>query len=413
MAIRTENKKLRATTLSAAVLASAALALTGCGQTAAKNGNISPSAGVEASATQDSSPTRTPAPSPSAPASATPTASATPSASAAPKPSTSANANLAAQPAPLANTGTGSRAGLVTGSYKPTEATTGVPAGTALTPYNTSGADLVITTDGTVLDSLDIYGDIKVRAKNVVIKNSRLHGGRQIPGGNTGIIDANNANVSNLVVEDNTIIPDAPSYYRDGIVGHDYTAKRNHIKGTNDGMGIFNRPGGPVQANVTAESNYIHALTFWSNDPAHSDGTHNDGIQVQGGTNIRIAGNNVVANAVLGAGSGPSPRGEHAGIGIMLQQNVAKLENVVVDGNWVDDGQTSINIDNGKYSNITVTVQNNLLGRNQLDYGNGSKYPIRIISRAASTVIGLETNRWADTLAFLVEGRDGGIRYNS
>jgi hypothetical protein len=304
-------------------------------------------------------------------------------------------------------------AALTVGSYKPSASTTGVPAGTALKPYNTSGADLVITQDGTVLDGLDIYGDIKVRAKNVVIKNSRLHGGKAIPKSNTGVVDSNNAAVVNLVVQDSTIVPDRPSYYRDGIVGHDYTARRNHISGSNDGLGIFNRPGGPVTANVTAEANYIHGLTYWSYDPAHSDGTHNDGIQVQGGQNIRIAGNNIVANSTPGAGSAPNPRGTHAGIGIMLQQNVAKLANVVVDKNWVDDGQASINIDNGKYSNITVTVSNNKVGRNQFDFGNGSKYPVRVISRAASTVAGLtSSNRWADTQALLVEGKTGGIRYN-
>ena len=87
---------------------------------------------------------------------------------------------------------------LTIGSYQPTASTTGVPAGTALKAYNTSGADLVITKDGTVLDGLDIYGDIKVRAKNVVIKNSRLHGGKAIPRGNTGVVDSNNAAVVNL-----------------------------------------------------------------------------------------------------------------------------------------------------------------------------------------------------------------------
>jgi hypothetical protein len=264
-----------------------------------------------------------------------------------------------------------------------------------------------------VLQNLDIYGDIKIRAKNVTIRNSKLHGGKTIPGANTGIIDANNANVSNLIVEDSTIVPDRPSYYRDGIVGHDYTARRNHIYHTNDGLGIFNRPGGPATANVVAEANYIHDLTYWSNDPAHSDGTHNDGIQVQGGQNIRLTGNNVVGTIVTGAGSAPSPRGTHGGTAIMLQQNVAKLANVVVNKNWVDNAQTSINIDNGKYSNITVTVSNNKLGRNQFDYGSGSKYPVRIISRAASTVTGLSTNVWADNGVALKEGKTLGIRYNS
>lgn len=315
-----------------------------------------------------------------------------------------------AQPA-SADTG---RSSLVPGDYKPTNANTGVVPGTVLTPHNTSAADLIITRDGTLLENLDIYGDIKVRARNVVIRNCRLYGGKHIPASNTGIVDANSSACYSLLVEDCTIIPVRPSYYRDGIVGHEYTARRNRIKNTNDGLGVFNRPGGPVQANVTIEGNYISDLTYWSNDPAHSDGTHNDGIQVQGGENILIVGNTVVASAVTGAGSAPNPRGTHAGIGIMLQQNVAKLANVVVRRNWVDDGQTSINIAVGsKYSDIVVTVQSNFLGRNQFDFGNGSKYPIRVISRSRSKVTGLLYNRWEDNNLYLAEGRDLGIRYDS
>ncbi len=315
-----------------------------------------------------------------------------------------------AQPATAATT----RDSLVYGEYKPTDANTGVITGTALTPHNTAGSDLIITRDGTVLENLDIYGDIKVRARNVVIRNCRLRGGKHIPGSNTGIVDATSGSCYNLLVQDCTIIPDRPCYYRDGIVGHEYTARRNRIKRTNDGLGVFNRPGGPVQANVTIEGNFINELTYWSNDPAHSDGTHNDGIQVQGGENITIVGNTVVASAVTGSGSAPNPRGTHAGIGIMLQQNVAKLANVVVRRNWVDDGQTSINIAVGsKYSDIVVTVQSNFLGRNQYDYGNGSKYPVRIISRSKSKVTGLPYNRWEDNNTYLKEGRDLGIRYDS
>lgn len=320
--------------------------------------------------------------------------------------------SLSAQTTPDATLASTGRSALVPGTYKPSATTAGVIPGITLTPYNTGGADLVITKDGTVLQNLVIYGDIKVRAKNVVIRNSILRGGTHAPSNATGIVDATSAAVSNLVVEDSYIRPDRPHYFRDGIVGHDYSAKRNHIAYTNDGLGIFNRPGGSVAANVLASGNYIHSLTYWDWSPYHSDGTHNDGIQVQGGENINIVGNNVIASSVAGAGSSKGPRVPHGGIGIMLQQNVAKLANVVVEKNWVDNGQTSINIANGKYSNITVTVRENRLGRNQLNYGNGSKYPIRIIKRSASTVNGLSTNRWADNSVLLREGRDLGIRYN-
>lgn len=322
---------------------------------------------------------------------------------------------LPAQPAPLdttAATTLAGRAAQPAGAYKPSASTTGVVAGTRLTKYNTSGADLVISKDNTVLENLEIYGDIKIRAKNVTIRNSLLRGGTKAPGNPTAVVDATGSQVVNLRIEDSTIRPDRPHYNRDGIKGHDLTARRNLITGTTDGMGIFNRPGGSPAANVTAEANYIHSLTYFDYSSAHSDGTHNDGIQVQGGSNIRIAGNTIVANAVVGSGSRPGKYAPSAGLGIMLQQNVSKLSNVVVERNWVDNGTSSINIDNGKYSNITVTVRENLLGRNQYKFNGNSTYPIRIINRANSTVSGLNTNKWENTGALLSQTVPTGIKYN-
>ncbi|WP_104091160.1 hypothetical protein [Arthrobacter sp. GMC3] len=323
------------------------------------------------------------------------------------------NKEAAATP-PQQPSASDSRDKLVNGQYKPSTTTTGVIAGTALKPYNTSGADLVITQDGTVLDGLEIWGDIKVRAANVTIKNSRLHGGTAIPKSNTGIVDANDARVKNLVVQDSTIIPQRPSYYRDGIVGHDYTALRNHITQTNDGLGIFNRPAGPAAANVVAKGNYIHGLTYWSNDPAHSDGSHNDGIQVQGGENILIAGNQIVGDVVAGAGSAQPVRGAYTTTAMLLQQNVAKLKNVVVEENYIDGGLTSVTVDStsNKQASVELTLRNNYFGRNQYAW-DGAKYQIRIINKAASTVTGLQTNKWADTLAPLTEGTNKGIYYTN
>ncbi|MCB5273759.1 hypothetical protein BJG92_01283 [Arthrobacter sp. SO5] len=298
------------------------------------------------------------------------------------------------------------------GTGIPPEATIGVQPDAVLTPYNTAGADLIITKDGTLLEGLDIWGDIKIRAAQVTIRNCRLRGGLQIPANNTGIVDATDAGVVGLLVEDSTIAPERPSYFRDGIVGHDYTARRNNIYGSNDGLGIFSRPGGTPAANVVAEGNYIHDLSYFSNDPAHADGTHNDGIQVQGGENIRITGNHVIASTVRGPGSKASAHGKHASAAILLQQNVARLSGVVVDNNWLDGGQSSIVIDNADYPAIAVTVRANKLGRNQFDFGNNSKYPVRIIDCRASTVTGLATNVWADTLEPLGEGTAAGIRYD-
>ena len=101
----------------------------------------------------------------------------------------------------------------------------------------------------------------------MIIRNSYLHCGTQVPSGNGGCVDANSANVYNLLVANNTIIPDHPSYYRDGIVGHEFTARANHISRSNDGIGIFNRPGGSTKANLLVEGNFIHDLTHWKKIP--------------------------------------------------------------------------------------------------------------------------------------------------
>ena len=90
---------------------------------------------------------------------------------------------------------------------KPNAANTGVPSGTSLTRYT---GPLNITTDGTVIDGKEVYGDLKIQASNVVIRNSYLHCGSTIPAGNSGCVDANSGNVQDLLVENNTIIPDQP-----------------------------------------------------------------------------------------------------------------------------------------------------------------------------------------------------------
>ena len=46
-------------------------------------------------------------------------------------------------------------------AVKPSSSTTGVPAGTSLTRHN---GDIVVTTPGTILGALDIYGFVKIRA---------------------------------------------------------------------------------------------------------------------------------------------------------------------------------------------------------------------------------------------------------
>ncbi len=231
------------------------------------------------------------------------------------------------------------------GNGMPTSANTGVPAGLALTPV---WHDITVTKAGTVLSGLDIHGFVKVRAANVTIRNSRIHGSG--PGtSNTGLIDANSAAVSRLLIENCDLSHDAASVWVDGVVGHDYTVLRSDVSNVVDGFGVMNAANKNANLNVVIEDNYVHALDYMGNDPNHPDHhTHNDGVQIQGagsthGTvQVRISGNNLQAMA----GPASNVRSPYfpavTGQAIAVTPNVSQVHDVVISGNWLDGGAQSI-----------------------------------------------------------------------
>jgi hypothetical protein len=88
------------------------------------------------------------------------------------------------------------------GTYKPDASNTGY-VGTLSWSIGTPGSPLVIKADNTVIDSKHIYGDVKVQAKNVTVKNSSLHCGSYVPSSNSGCVDANSSVVFGLKLFDN------------------------------------------------------------------------------------------------------------------------------------------------------------------------------------------------------------------
>ncbi|WP_182113261.1 MULTISPECIES: hypothetical protein [unclassified Actinotalea] len=221
---------------------------------------------------------------------------------------------------------------------KPDASSTGVRAGSRL---QTHRGDIVVTQPGTVLENLDVYGFVTVKAADVTIRNTRVRGSG--PGSfDTGLINANDARVKNLVVEDVTLVPDFPSYWINGMLGHDYTARRVNTWNVVDGFGIYNIHG--TAANVRVESSYVHDLAYFSPDPNHSDNqTHNDAIQIQGGSNIQILGNtlSVWRSTTAGTQNYAYPQG---GFGVILTPNVNAVTNSRIDGNWVDGAHIPIKL---------------------------------------------------------------------
>lgn len=229
-----------------------------------------------------------------------------------------------------------------TTSGKPTSSTTGVPSGTQLTRHN---GDLVITTAGTVIDGLDIYGTVSVRADNVVIKNSRVRGKDATY--NTPLVSMNKGN-RNLVIRDTEIAPDNPSPYLYGIMGWEFTIERVNIHHVIDSLHIYGN-------NVTVKDSYLHDNVHYTNDPNWGGRpSHDDGIQILSGDNIKITGSRIEGayNAA-----------------VQITQDKGRTSNVSFVGNWIDGGGCSINVADKGLGPVTgLVATNNTFGRNTRHY---------------------------------------------
>jgi hypothetical protein len=220
---------------------------------------------------------------------------------------------------------------------------TGVPAGTVLKVVN---ADQTITKDGTVIDGWDIHGTVILHAKNVVIKNSIIRGNSTTAG--ECIVNASASDQAGLQVINSEIVPDYPSVnVGDGICGHDYTISGSNIHDVVDGAGVFG-------SNVTITNNWIHNLPYYPVAPDHSNGSHNDGIQVEGGDNIHIVGNYI---------SGGDINDNSA---IMVSQPVSPVTNLVIVKNFLDWGRYTVRLNPSPSTYLSLVIlDDNVIGSHQ------------------------------------------------
>lgn len=190
----------------------------------------------------------------------------------------------------------------------PTGETTGVPAGTALTPSDS----VVVTEHGTVLDSLHVRGSVVVRANDVVIRRTLVDSHGKYP------IKVDHG-VRNLVVEDTEI--DGNGVASVAILWDNYTLRRVNVHDVRDGPRIE----GP---DVVIEDSYVHHLT-------RVPGGHHDAIQVRQGSNIVIRGNNLQAyNASTG---------DLMNAAIQVGSLVGPLSGMLVEGNLLNGGNFTLN----------------------------------------------------------------------
>ncbi|WP_146845946.1 right-handed parallel beta-helix repeat-containing protein [Cellulomonas terrae] len=223
------------------------------------------------------------------------------------------------------------------GTVEPGPGNTGVPNGTVLTRHN---GDLTISTPGAVVSGLDIYGFVKVTAPNVTIKNSIIRGAA------TNVQRAllsSTSDTASVTIQDSELFAASPSGWIDGIRGWNFTATRVNIHHVIDAAHIYGN-------NVTIQGSWLHDNLHYEVDPAQNNTpSHDDSIQIQKGSGIKIVG-----NSISGAFN----------TGIQFTQDQGIVSNVTVDRNWADGGGCTVNLaEKGKGPFQGVVITNNTFGR--------------------------------------------------
>lgn len=260
------------------------------------------------------------------------------------------------------------------GSYQPLAATSGIPAGTTLTPHTGS---YVITTPGTVVTAMDITGGIDIKTANVTISASR---GRQATSTGNAVVDCRWTGCVNALVTDSELAPVTPAVALNTAMGHDVTWQRCNMHAGTDGIrsSTNNLDGGNIgsTANVFILGSYVHGLAGWLHDPGQGNNPdHGDPWQPEGGNGQVAIGNNFDGriDPTLGGGTANASNwngGNHPLTGslatnscIQGDTNTTKTitTGVIINNNWFDYGYIAINFALGSPNHID-SIQNNLFG---------------------------------------------------
>ncbi len=224
---------------------------------------------------------------------------------------------------------------------KPGPESTGVPAGTTLTP---SGS-ITVDQNGAIVEGLDIKGSITVLADDVTIRKVRITSGDYYP---IRYFDNDN---TGLLVEDSEIIGTSGDV-TSGVSFANYTARRLNIHGMADGL--------KADANVLIEDCWIHDL---SNGP----GEHNDDVQSTGGKGVTIR-----HSYLSGASNAAVQTGDEG----------AATEDLTLECNWFYGGGWTLNI---RGTGATVPKNTQVLYNR---FGRDAGYGPWVIDDPNPTIIG-------------------------
>jgi hypothetical protein len=239
----------------------------------------------------------------------------------------------------------------------PDGATTGVPSDAE--PLRKVD-QLTATKPGTFYSHLDVSNCVDIEADNITITQSIIHCARTAPAVYV------HAGFGRVTLDQIEIDGGGKT---NACVGYDgFTIRRSNLHDCIDGIDFG--------SDVTVENCFVHDLS-------RLDGTHNDTLQTVGGDNVLIKDNTLEAYR--------ADTKDLMNSAIQTGHLKGDLANVVVDHNFMDGGNYTVNAGSTSRSGHSITgyvFKNNVFGRRSR-YG-----PVQAIG--AGTVFDL-TNVWADT----------------
>ncbi len=235
--------------------------------------------------------------------------------------------------------------------------TTGVPAGTELRKVS---GKLRLTNDGEVVSGIDLTGCVEVRAKNVTIEKSRI-----TCDSSTFSIRTHDG-AENLLISDVEI--DGTGRNSTAICCADYTARRVNIHDALDGPRLSD--------NTVVEDSWIHSLS-------RQPGSHNDTLQITGGSNVLVRGNRLDAYR--------DDTDDPMNACIMIGSTTGVVRDLRFVGNYCDGGNFSVHT-RADLDGANILVRDNRYGRNQ-------RYGVVSDPQQDGIVFERHSNVWFDTAA--------------
>lgn len=253
-----------------------------------------------------------------------------------------------------------SRENLVPRTFIPGPETTG-----AYGELTTRTGNLTTTRDGEVFEGLYLDACQVTIKHSVIFKRCRIKGGIPTAPG-YAVVRCYNALSKPAQMIDCTIEGVPHQWTSVGVQGRDIELTRCNIYNAVDGVMATN-------SNLKLISPWIHDL-YW-HPTGHKDGgpTHNDLLQVEGGSGHEVIG-------------GRFDVGSKNNAGIMVTQNVTNITGLLIDSNWF-------------YSTETTKANQPPVAINTTTSGKGAMAGVKIVNNRFSS-----QNMWRDDRAAWIDG---------